>query len=91
LIEQKESLTQTQLYAMQNRTLDITSQAIKTQRLADATQFINLIASAELEGRTSPMKNRSGKVKELLSATVDAYKQQYDSFLSSNQYFQKKT
>lgn len=79
LIEQKDNLTQTQFYAIQNRTLDIAKHAIKTQRLADATQFINLIASAELEGKTSPMKNRSAKVKELLLGTVDAYKEQYDS------------
>ena len=79
LIEEKEGLTQTQFYAIQNRTLDIANHAIKTQRLADATQFIGLIASAELEGKTSPMKNRAAKVKELLADTVDAYKQQYDS------------
>lgn len=79
LIEQKDNLTQTQFYAIQNRTLDIAKHAIKTQRLADATQFIHLIASAELEGKTSPMKNRSAKVKELLLDTADAYKAQYDS------------
>ena len=89
LIEQKDNLTQTQFYAIQNRTLDVARQAIKTQRLADATQFINLIASAELEGKTSPMKNRSAKVKELLLATVDVYKQQYDGL--SGGYFSRKS
>lgn len=77
LIEQKDQLTQTQFYAIQNRTLEFTDHVIKVHRLEDATQFTHLISSGELEGRTSPMKKRSEKVKQAILSIVDIYKSQH--------------
>lgn len=78
LVEQKDSLSQVQFYTIQNRTLDMTELAISTHHLADATQFVHLISSGELEGKTSPMKHRTDKVQTLLLDIITLYKKKYD-------------
>ena len=80
LLEQKDDLTYTQFHTIQNRIREITEYAITTRRLKPATDFTLTISSGNLEGPTSPMKDREKIVESLLVGIFTGYNKERKAF-----------
>ena len=84
LVKNRTSMTQTQFYTLQRLLVTMSESLIDTQRLEDASQLTEVLASGRVEGATSPMKKRNQKVKELLQKISKGYQSKYDSLNGSS-------
>lgn len=84
VMQQKESLSDEQIKAVQDLTFQMIKYSIATFRLNDARQFTHLISSTELEGPNSTIPNKTETVKGYLEEILKTYRAQYMDTSSSS-------